>query len=404
MLQFKLAFKFLNLSRTLRDPTAILAIFGMVLGVGSLIVSISVFSGFETALKSAIVDVVGHVTLTRWGSYLNLSPEQRAEMKKKFPDIIGMSPYISLEAIAANKGKISGIRVEGLQEASYKDVLNVDKRVIRGEFHLEYGNVLIGKGLAKTLGVGVGDTIKVILPKPSPSNTKKFSPRVGKFQVAGILDLGKHDYNERIAVMSLERAQELAQINESILGLRIKVKDPERALAVGSGILKFLGGYPYKIKTWHEINQNLLDAIQLEKIVIFLVVLILVVAACFNVASTLYVRVINRYSEISILKSMGGKRGFVVKIFALQGLLLGGIGATGGIAFGVILAKAFKWAVEHWELMPADVYKIEVFTAELRITDLSAVFAATFLVCFLSTLLPALRGSRLNPCEGLRYE
>lgn len=409
MLHFRLAFKFLNLGKTLRDPTAILAIVGMILGVGSLIVSMSVFSGFETALKSAIVDVVGHITVTRWGSYLNLDDHQQSDLKKEFPEIVAMSPYISLEAIAANKGKISGIRVEGLETNSYKKVLNVDKRILYGNFLLSSDGkggkpVLVGKGVAKTLGVNVGDTMKVILPKPSPSNTKKFSPRVGKFTVVGILDLGKYDFNERIVVMSLENAQDLAQVSDSVLGLRIKLKNADMAGPLGADILKYLGGYPYRMKSWHEINQNLLDAIQLEKIVIFLVVLIMVVAACFNVASTLYVRVINRYSEISILKSMGGRKNFIVKIFALQGLLLGAIGAAGGIGFGTLLAKAFKKIEETWGLMPADVYKIEVFKAELRMTDLSAVFAATFLVCFLSTLLPALRGARLNPCEGLRYE
>ncbi len=403
MLHLRLASKFLNLRKTLRDPTAILAILGMILGVGSLIVSMSVFSGFETALKSAIVDVVGHITITRWGSYLNLDDTQQRELKKKFPEIVAMSPYISLEAIAANKGKISGIRVEGLDD-SYQKVLNVNKRVLRGNFILSANSILLGKGVAKTLGVEIGDTMKVILPKPSPSNTKKFSPRVGKFTVAGILDLGKYDFNERIVVMSLENAQDLAQVHDSVLGLRIKINSADKASVVGGEILKHLGGYPYRMKSWHEINQNFLDAIQLEKIVIFLVVLIMVIAACFNVASTLYVRVINRYSEISILKSMGGRKNFIVKIFALQGLLLGAIGATGGIGFGILLAKAFKKIEETWGLMPADVYKIEVFKAELRMTDLSAVFLATFLVCFLSTLLPALRGARLNPCEGLRYE
>ncbi len=404
MLKFRLALRFLNLARTFRDPTAILAVLGMILGVGSLIVSMAVFSGFETALKSAIVDVVGHLTITRWGSHLNLDAEQREEIKQKFPDVVSMSPFISLEAIAAHKGKIAGVRVEGLEEASYRSVLSVQKRVIRGQFSLGAESILIGKGLATILKAEVGDTIKIILPKPSPSNLKKFSPRVGKFKVAGILDLGKYDYNERIAVMDLESTQNLAQIGDAILGLRIKIKDADRAPAVGAMILKHLGGYPYRAKSWNEINQNLLDAIQIEKAVIFLVVLIMVVAACFNVASTLYVRVINRYSEISILKSMGGKRAFIVNIFAMQGLLLGAIGATGGILFGITLAKVFKWVEESWGLMPADVYKIEVFKAELRLTDLSAVFLATFLVCFLSTLLPALRGSRLNPCEGLRYE
>ncbi|OQW49366.1 MAG: hypothetical protein A4S09_12095 [Proteobacteria bacterium SG_bin7] len=409
MLQFRLAFKFLNLGKTFRDPTAILAIFGMILGVGSLIVSMSVFSGFETALKSAIVDVVGHITITRWGSYLNLDNTQQGDLKKKFPEIVALSPYISLEAIAANKGKISGIRIEGLETDSYQNVLNVNKRILQGRFTLSREDksekpILLGKGVAKTLGVEIGDTMKVILPKPSPSNTKKFSPRVGKFTVTGILDLGKYDFNERIVVMSLENAQSLAQIDDSVLGLRIKIKDASKAAAVGANILKYLGGYPYRMKSWHEINQNLLDAIQLEKIVIFLVVLIMVIAACFNVASTLYVRVINRYSEISILKSMGGKKNFIVKIFALQGMLLGAIGAAGGIAFGIFLSNAFKKIEETWGFMPADVYKIEVFKAELRMTDLSAVFFATFLVCFLSTLLPALRGARLNPCEGLRYE
>ncbi len=381
----------------------------MILGVGSLIVTMSVFSGFETALKNSIIDVVGHITLIKRGSDINSSEKVIEKLKKDIPQIKHSSPYVSLEAVAANKGKISGVRVEGVDSPTYENVLNIKSRVIKGKFNLaptddNLSAAMIGKGLAKTLNVDVGQDLKLIIPKPSTSNSRKFSPRSEKFRIIGIMDFGKYDYNERIVVIPMDAAQRLANIGEKIVGYRLRIDDATQVTKISNEILKNLGGYPYWTRTWYEVNQNLLDAIQIEKVVIFLVVLIMVVAACFNVASTLYVRVINRYSEISILKSMGAKKFFIVHIFALQGLVLGTIGATGGVLLGIILSRAFKWAEQRWSLIPADVYKIEIFTAELRYTDLTAVFVATFLVCFLSTLLPALRGARLNPTEGLRYE
>lgn len=409
MFKFRLAFKLLNLSRTLRDPTSLLAIFGMALGVSSLIATMSVFSGFESALKNAIIDVVGHMTITRRGNSLDPNEKLIIDLKNNFPEIKTMSPYFSLEAIATSKGKISGVRVEGLDPETYRQVIQIEKRIIAGQFVLdrnegEEAPIMIGKGLAKTLSVTVGDSLKIILPKPSQSNSKKFSPRVAKFIVKGILDLGKYDFNERVTIVPISATQAIADVDDRVLGFHLKLTNADLAPSLSPKILKHLGGYPFWTRTWYEVNQNLLDAIRIEKVVIFLLVLIMVVAACFNVASTLYVKVIARYAEISILKAMGGKNSFILKIFALQGMLLGALGATTGVGLGIAMAKGFKWAEERFALMPADVYKVEVFSAEIRWTDMGAVFFATFLVCFLATLIPAFRGAKLNPREGLRYD
>ncbi|MDZ4662044.1 MAG: ABC transporter permease [Pseudomonadota bacterium] len=400
--------RLLGIKKTFGDLTTMLAIFGLCLGVGCLVVAMSVFSGFETTLKNAIIDVAGHIVLIKKGSDIKTYEDLYSDIHKKFPEVKNYSPFVSLEAVAAYGGKISGVRIEGLDPLTYERVLKIKKRTIRGEFLLEDRNnvrpVMIGKGLARTLNVDVGEFIKLILPNPSKTHSKKFSPKLKKYKVVGILDLGKHEYNERIVVSSLKETQELSGTGNNVTGLRLQLKNANDAPNLANRILEYLGGYPYWTRTWYEINQNLLSALAIEKIVIFLVVLVMVIAAAFNVASTLYVKVINRYSDIALLKAIGAPRRFVIRVFAWQGLVLGFIGGTCGLFLGFLLAKGFQWLENKWMLLPPDVYKVEGLVPEFRMTDLSAIFLATFLVCFLATLLPALRGSNLNPTEGLRYE
>ena len=152
------------------------------------------------------------------------------------------------------------------------------------------------------------------------------------------------------------------------------------------------------------VNQNLFRAVKLEKVVIFFVILIMVIAASFNISSTLYVNVLRRYNDISILKALGMKSAELVSVFTLQGLAIGVLGSLFGFLLGLGLCFAFAWVQVHWALLPEDVYKISSFGFDLRFLDMLAVLSISLLVCFLSTLAPALRGARLNPVEGLRYE
>ncbi len=308
--------RLLGIKKTFGDLTTMLAVFGLCLGVGCLVVAMSVFSGFETTLKNAIIDVAGHVILIKKGSDLKTYEGLYSDIHKKFPEVKNYSPFMSLEAVAAAGGKISGVRVEGLDPLTYERVLKIKKRTIRGEFNFENKDnespIMIGKGLARTLNVDVGDFIKLILPNPSKTHSKKFSPKIKKYKVAGILDLGKHEYNERIVISSLKETQDLSGVGENVTGLRLLIENPENAPKLANKILDHLGGYPYWTRTWFEINQNLLSALAIEKIVIFLVVLVMVIAAAFNVASTLYVKVINRYSNIAVLKALGSPRLFII--------------------------------------------------------------------------------------------
>jgi lipoprotein-releasing system permease protein len=163
-------------------------------------------------------------------------------------------------------------------------------------------------------------------------------------------------------------------------------------------------GYPYWTRDWQQLNQNLLEAVQLEKVVIFFVVLVMVVAACFNISSTLFVTVLRRYSDISILRTMGATRGFILRLFSIQGMLVGLVGAIAGLLLGALLCWGFSILENQFGLLPGEIYKLSQFSPELRWFDLLSIFVVAFLICFISTLAPARRGAKLEAVEGLRYE
>jgi lipoprotein-releasing system permease protein len=222
-------------------------------------------------------------------------------------------------------------------------------------------------------------------------------------RVVGILDLGKYEYDERYILTHLRTVQDLVGIEDGVSGLRLSVRDENLAPAISSRISNDLG-YPFWSKDWMMVNQNLFRAVKLEKIVIFFVVLIMVIAASFNISITLYVNVLRRYTDISILKTLGMKSRDIVKIFTLHGLYIGLLGALLGVGLGLVLCLAFAWLQQHWQLLPGEVYKLNQFSYELRWWDMSLILLAAMAICFLATLAPALRGARLNPVEGLRYE
>jgi lipoprotein-releasing system permease protein len=187
------------------------------------------------------------------------------------------------------------------------------------------------------------------------------------------------------------------------MGFRVRLQDHRDAPGVRDALLR---EYPneYFVQDYREGNNNLFRAVEIEKVVIFFVLLVIVFVAGFNVSITLFVSVVRRYRDIAILKAMGAQRRFVLLTFALQGLLIGLYGVGLGFLLGLGMCRAFMWAQDRWGLIPAEIYRIDHLVVEVRELDLLVIGLTTLLICFLSSLAPALRGARLNPVEGLKYE
>lgn len=407
MFQFWLSWRYLSAGKRWLNPSSLLAIFGMALGVACLVVAMAVVSGFETSLKRAVIDVTGDVVIAKSGSRIMPGEHLPQRIKKVVPEMIAMTPFIQVEAVLANQGKILGVILQGLDPGSVDRVLNLKKRLVAGHFDLRddaiYPPAIVGRGMMRRMNLKIGDLIKVVMPNPSLTNFTSFSPKLQIFRVRGALDLGKYDYDERFIVTTLAATQRMTGFGDGYSGLRIKLRDSSLAPHASSEIGRELG-YPYWTRDWQQLNQNLLEAIRIEKPTIFFVILIMVVAACFNISSTLFVTVLRRYSDIAILRTMGASRRFIMWLFSAQGLLIGIVGALLGLMLGLILCWGFAYLQHQYQLLPGEIYKVDQFSFDLRWPDLISILLMSFVICFLSTLAPARRGAHLDPVEGLRYE
>ncbi|USN48901.1 MAG: ABC transporter permease [Pseudobdellovibrionaceae bacterium] len=387
--------------------TASFAMFGMILGVASLVVAMAVVSGYETTLKKSIVDVVGHVIVSKRGAAIGDVISFTEKIKTVVGSHLKMTPFVVVEAVLARKGQLSGVIVEGVERQTVAEVLKLEKRIIQGKFDLEVihdiPGVLLGRGLVKRFDLKLGDEFKVVMPQSDPYDATQFRPRVRRFRLTGVLDLGRYDYDNRYIVADLKAAQELAEIGDQVMGVRLRLPEDDQARPVAAKLAEDLG-FPYWTRDWTDLNRNLFEAIKWERWIIFLVISVMIIAAAFNVSSTLYFSVLKRFADISVLKTIGASQSFILRLFAQQGLIIGVVGSFLGLLLGLLACYAFSFAQGQWNILPAEVYTLTSIEVEVRGTDVLAVFAASLLICFLSTLAPALRGARLKPVEGLRYE
>lgn len=406
MTSWWLAFRYFGSFRRFFNLSTTLAVTGMAIGVASLVVSMAVFSGYVSTLEKTVQDAVGHILIIKRGS-----ADQEEMLKEIQPLVKGRkaeTPFIYVEAILAHKGKISGVIVEGVDLPTVHKVLNLKDRVIAGKFDLGPSgtpepNVLIGKGIASKFNLKVGDVFRIVVPLSTEFQSASFRPKLGKFRVAGIVNFGRYDFDTRYVVMSIAQVQDFAEMGKKITGYRFKIDDPYDARAISAEVGNKFGS-AYWSRDWQEVNRNLFEAAKLEKAVLFVVLMILVVAAAFNIANTLFVSVVQRYRDISVLKTLGATDSFVRSIFTAQGLMVGTVGAFLGITVGLLMCRLVEWAQVRWQLVPAEVYKLDHINLDVQISDLFIIVGVSLAVCFIATLVPSRRGSRISPIEGLRYE
>lgn len=406
-------FKAWMVLRLMRSPrhwlsvTTILGLVGIMIGVGSLVVAMAVVSGYETTLKNSVIDIFGDMMVVRRAA---TDPSVPNTIDPLLPELEGLkawTPFVYVEAIIAHKGKVGGVVLEGIDAASVSQVLKIKEKVIAGEFAFTaregMDGVLIGKGIAKKFGLKVGDQLKVVTPVAADSTGRGFKPRLAKFWVNGIIDLGRYDYDLRYILSDVKVAQNFAQIGDRFSGFRLKFKSPEMAQANNVKISNKFGNN-YWSRDWFEVNRNLFEAIKLEKAVIFFVLLIIVIAAAFNIASNMFLNVMRRFHEISILKTMGADRKFLIRLFTGQALLISLVGATLGILLGLAACGGFLWAQTHLDIWPEEIYKLTRISVELRALDLLAIMVISIVICLIAVQIPVRRGADLHPVEGLRYE
>lgn len=402
-----IAWRLLISRKTFFGGSTPLSLLGLILGVAALVASMAVMSGFESTLKHAMADVSGHVQVVKRSRYPDDWVELEGRIRLAEPTLVSSSRFVFIEAVLAHQGKISGVLLEGVDTKRVNEVLNFDKRVVSGSQDLSVLSdiplALIGKGVAAKMNLKVGDRFRVVVPIADAVDPSKFKRRMGEFKVQGVLDLGKYDWNERFILADLPTTQQIADIGDRYSGLLLRFQDVDYARKAAVSLTNYLGA-PYWVRDWRESNENLFEAVTVERPGIFFVVLIITLVAAFNVSATLFVNVVRRYKDIAILKTVGLSRKDIIRIFAFQGFFMGCIGLFFGFLLGLILCFAFTFAQTRLGLVAGEVYRLDSIDLNIRIVDLLAIAVATLLICFIATLAPARRGGNLEPLEGLRSE
>lgn len=402
-LYFWIATKLLFNRKFFFGGSAPLSIFGLILGVAALIASQSVMRGFEVSLKKAMIDVTADIQIVKKGKLIDNWTEFSEKIKKIEPDVVDMAKFTYAEAVLARQGRVTGVLVQGMKANEISKILNISKRLQQGHLPESPSQITIGIGLAKKFDLKINDSVYLAVPLSTPFESQSFRRRSSEFIISGIADLGKNDWNDRLILSNLNDLQSLIEIGDRYTGAFLKIKNSEASQKVSAKISEQLGS-KYNVMNWFDVNRNLFEAVALEKIVIFFVVFLIVIVAAFNISSTLYVLIRQRYKDISILKTIGLSEKSVQYLFLIQGFIVGTVGSILGFVLGLLLCVGFMFLQKHFSLISGSVYKIDRIDVSISSLDFLFIYSATMMACLIAAYYPAKKGASLQIVEGLRED
>jgi lipoprotein-releasing system permease protein len=385
------------------------SILGIIIGVMALIVTIAVMSGFQQELRARILGMVAHATVSGLDGPLQDWP-RAVELAGKDERVLGAAPYVETESLLQGQRR-QGAILRGVLPALEPQVSELADKMKEGSLaDLKPGefSMIVGRELAITLGVGLGDSVNVFISEAT-STPLGALPRAKRFTVEGIFEAGAQEYDLGLAVIHLADAQKLGRMGEGVTGVRLKLVDLWDAWPVARDLAQKMDGY-YRVRDWTRDHANFFRALKMEKTVMFILLSLVIAIAAFNLVSSLVMLVQDKQSDIAILRTLGMAPGTVMAVFVVQGMVIGLLGITIGVVGGVLLAANLTHvvaAVEKLagaELMPADVYYISGVPSVVDGADIARVAAVAFVLCLLATVYPAWRASRTDPAMALRYE
>lgn len=373
-----------------------ISLLGLILGVASLSITMIVMSSYEATLKQTFIQSTGHLSISK-----KIGEHPRSLLEKVLPLMpqeVRYTPFISKEVLALSEdGKTAGALLEGLDPHSMNSVVNLSAQLVEGRMFMKKDEIVIGKELATNLNLKLGSVLSIVFPNQDSS-----APIIQRWKVAGILDLGHYDLNSRYIVTTLKIIQPILNLGDRVQGFRFFF--PQK---VSSKLLHTITqSLPpdYRWSDWKSIYKNLLSAIQMEKAIIFIILLILIVAAAFNVANQFFIDILRRFKDIGILKSIGGSPSLIFRLFVTESLAISITGTLLGLTLGASLIKSLVY-FDLWKMwIPADVYKLNQIVIDIRFLDFLVIFIATVIICLLSSLIPIRRVLLLSPKEGLEHE
>jgi lipoprotein-releasing system permease protein len=381
--------KFLSMS------TAI-AIGGVFVGVAALLITLSMMNGFQNELRRRILGGTPHIIVRKYFNEPIREYKNIAEQIKNYRFIEASAPFVYQKSVIKYKRQLDGVIIKGVDDQLEKEITEIGSKMISGIFELD-GGCVIGVELAHNLGASVGDSVVIALPFGDQIG---LLPRAKKVELRGIFDFGYFDYNATLVYMGMEDVQALFEMGESISGVALKIDDIYKAPQYARQIEEDLG-YPYRGQDWIESNRSVFAALRIEKVITFIVLILIIIVAGFNIVGTLINMVKKKTKEIGIMRSYGFTAPRIMRIFIYHGTSIGIIGTILGLVFAFV---ACQFLDQYQVSLPGDIYFIETLPVEMEFSDFLVTAIAAILISFLATIYPAKRATGLTTVEALRNE
>lgn len=378
-----------------------ISVLGVAVGVASLIVVLSVMNGFDQEVRKKIIGTYAHVVVMAEGGipdHIRISERIEAMEGVKVT-----SPFITGQAVLRKGDSVTGVLLKGIDPEKEREVTEVIKYIGASGGDLNMGEIILGSELMKNDGISIGDTVEILVPYSALDLEKK------KMKVVGAFTSGRYDYDSNIGVVSLIQAQELYRLKDSVTTIGIKIDDEMQASSIRDRIQHMLG-YPYIAKSWMDLDKNLVAALALEKKMMFIILALIVMVACFNIAGSLIMMVMEKTKDIGILKAIGANSRGIRLVFLVQGALVGFTGIILGGAAGVFIANRVNDVagiierITGVEVFPNDVYYFTEIPVKVSPPDVYMIISVAFVLALLAGLYPSWKAARMDPVDAIRYE
>jgi lipoprotein-releasing system permease protein len=407
-------------NRTISFNTVI-SITGVTIGVAALIATLGIMTGFKEDLQAKILGTNSHIIVTtKTGETIKDYAALTAKIEE-VPEVVAATPYIFKQVLLTSETGSHGVVLRGIDTLREGHVTEIAKNLKVGSLEEldRIGSlgkavppspdqpeaappllpgIIVGKELSLRLGVFLGDRLNVVSPV-GPMSALGMIPKIRGYRVVGVFESGMFEYDSSLAFVAIKQAQEFFNLGESVTGIEVKVGDIFAADRIAQRIEQTIG-FPYWARDWMKLNRNLFSALKLEKFMMFVLLVLVVIVASFNIVSTLTMIVVEKHREIAILKAMGATGPAVQRIFMLNGLVIGSVGT----AIGIPLGYTFCWAIQTFFTLPGDIYYLSRIPVNIKIVDVLVVGLSAITITFLATIHPCRQAARLDPAEALRYE
>ncbi len=388
---------------------------GVAIGVMTLTVVLAVMTGFEEDLRDRILGFSPHVLVLSYSGTVSNYPSVLGRVQA-VPGVVTAAPFVYGQVMISTPETVAGALLRGvvpgpdgaidfahhLTEGQIEGLAtrHAVPRDAEGGAAVELPGIILGQTLARQLGVAVGDPVSVVSPVGTPTAVGMV-PRIKRFAVVGLFDSGMSEYDSSLAYVNLPDAQRFFRLDDGVTGVEVQVADLYDARRVGADIAARLG-FPYRVRDWMEMNHNLFSALKLEKTVYFVVLLLIVLVAAFNIVATLIMVVMEKRKDIAVLKSMGATRAGIGAIFVFKGLVIGAVGT----ALGNLGGYAACWALRRYQFieLPPDVFYVSTLPVRIYGEYFGLVTLASLIICLLASVYPARQAARLVPVDIIRYE